>query len=60
MKLTDEVKLKLLKLNMSQRDLAAALNVSYKMLNAFLNHSAVSLPIEIKLIQWLKKPETPR
>lgn len=52
--LSIQIKNKLLELNLSQRDLAQQLNISPQMLSGVLTGAIQSLPVEIKLITWLR------
>lgn len=54
MAIVEEIKVELVKLNMSQSDLARELGISRQMLSGVMNYTISSLPVEIKLTQWLK------
>jgi len=51
----DQIKSELLARNMTQRQLADELEISYQLLSGVLNRTITSLRVEILLIEWLKK-----
>lgn len=52
----DEIKIELIKRRLSQRTLARELGISPQLLSGVLNRTIRSLPVEIKLINWLCSP----
>lgn len=54
MKLSDRVKIKLIKINMTQTQLAKLLGVSKQHLNGVLHERYSSLELEEKIKEWLE------
>lgn len=50
-----QIKMKLTELNLSQSDLARELGISKQLLSGVLTGAIKSLPVDIKLIQWLRQ-----
>jgi len=57
-KLGMDVKIKLIKLGMSQTELADKMGVSKQNLNGVLSGKSTSLQLEERLAYWLKQPRT--
>jgi transcriptional regulator with XRE-family HTH domain len=57
-KLGMDVKIKLIKLDMSQTELAKKMGVSKQNLNGVLTGKSVSLQLEEKLNVWLNQPKS--
>ena len=55
MTLKQKVLLRLIKLNMTQADLARQLDVSPQLLSQVLNGTSSSIKVEVALEEWLKK-----
>lgn len=53
--LAKRVKLKLIRSDMTQKELADILEVSYDVLNGVVNGSLSSLKVELKILEWLDK-----
>ena len=49
-----QIKIRLTELSLSQSDLARELGISKQLLSGVLTGSIKSLPIDIKLINWLR------
>lgn len=54
----DQIKIELIKRRLSQRALARELGISPQLLSGVLTRKITSLPVEIKLIQWLRHHDT--
>lgn len=55
MTLKQKVLLRLIKLNMTQAELARQLDVSPQLLSQVLNGTSSSIKVEVALEEWLKK-----